>query len=86
MTTWSIEDASNQLHSLVERATSEGPQHLAVGGKVAAVLVSIAEYRRLTEPNPGFVEFMRSSPLVGLDLNLQSEQSATRTVEADADQ
>ncbi|MHB1198762.1 MAG: hypothetical protein ACYCZ6_04230 [Polaromonas sp.] len=30
-----------------------------------AVLVSRAEYARLTHPKPGFVEFMRASPMVG---------------------
>jgi antitoxin Phd len=54
---------------MVERALSEGPQVIAVRGEPAAVLISNAEYARPTRPKPRFVEFMRSSPLFGIELD-----------------
>jgi|CXWL01.1.fsa_nt_gi hypothetical protein len=50
-------------------------------GKSTAVLLSAEDCRRLTAPKLSFIEFMRSSPLVGVDLKVRRSLSTTRRVE-----
>jgi prevent-host-death family protein len=60
--TWSLAEAKAKFSEVVERARTEGPQHLTKNGKDAAVLVSAEEYRRLREADqeqtPGFSEVL----------------------------
>ncbi len=43
--TWSLAEA--KLEDVVEKARSEGPQHLTVDGQDAVVVVSAEDYERL---------------------------------------
>ncbi len=47
--TWSLADAKAKLSEVVERAKTQGPQHLTKNGKDAAVVLSAEDYRRLSE-------------------------------------
>ena len=47
--TWSLADAKAKFSEFVERARTEGQQHLTKNGKDAVVLMSADEYRRLSE-------------------------------------
>jgi prevent-host-death family protein len=44
---WNLAQAREYLSEIVERAHSEGPQHLAIEGR-EAVILSADEYRRLS--------------------------------------
>jgi prevent-host-death family protein len=47
--TWSLAEAKAKLSEVVERARTEGPQHLTKNGKDAVVVMSADDYRRLNE-------------------------------------
>jgi hypothetical protein len=47
-------------------------------GEPTAVVISKDEYERLRQPRGSFVEFMRKSPLYGVDLDLKRERTLTR--------
>jgi prevent-host-death family protein len=64
----------------VKLAQSEGPQTITVHGKPAAVLVSRQEYEKLAAPKLRFVEFIRRSPLAGVELELKRGRSPPRKV------
>lgn len=49
---WNLAQAKEYLSEIVERAHSEGPQHLAIEGR-EAVILSSEEYHRLTAAAPG---------------------------------
>jgi prevent-host-death family protein len=51
--TWSLADAKAKLSEVVERAKTQGPQHLTKNGKDAAVVLSAEDYRRLSEAGNG---------------------------------
>ena len=63
---------------MVKRAQSEGPQGITVRGELVAVLVSRADYERLAQPKPRFVEFMQRSPLTGVELDTSRQADLTR--------
>jgi antitoxin Phd len=80
MATWQLQEAKDRFSEVVERALREGPQVIAVCGEPVAVLISNAEHARLTQPKPRFVEFMRSSPLFGIELDTSRPPGELRRV------
>ncbi|MBI5542515.1 MAG: type II toxin-antitoxin system Phd/YefM family antitoxin [Deltaproteobacteria bacterium] len=78
MSDWQLQEAKARFSELIKRAGSEGPQRVTVHGKPTAVVLSEVEYQRLKRPRLRFVEFMRKSPLVGVELDLQRDKTPTR--------
>ena len=81
MATWQLQEAKARLSQVIKKAGKEGPQRITVHGEPTAVVISTEEYRRLKHRKGAFVEFMRRSPLYGLELDLRREQTATREAE-----
>lgn len=59
----------------------DAAQVITVRGREAAVILSVEEYRRLTEPQTSLVEFLRKSPLAGVELDLERTDETGREVE-----
>jgi antitoxin Phd len=78
MSTWQLQEAKARLSEVIKKAAKEGPQSITVHGESTAVVISRKAYDRLKHPRGSFVEFMRHSPLYGLDLDLKREQTLTR--------
>ncbi|QJC50893.1 type II toxin-antitoxin system Phd/YefM family antitoxin [Paenibacillus albicereus] len=76
---WQLQDAKNQLSSVVKKAADEGPQMITVRGMPAAVVLSMEEYQRLTKPKTRLTDFFKDSPLH--DLDLDRSQDTAREVE-----
>ncbi|MCI0412928.1 type II toxin-antitoxin system Phd/YefM family antitoxin [bacterium] len=81
MDTWQLQEAKARLSELIKKAAKEGPQRITVHGAPVAVVISSDEYERLKNPPGSFVKFMRRSPLYGLRLNLQREQTLSRDID-----
>jgi len=78
---WQLQDAKNQFSEVVKKALAEGPQKVTRHGKEVVVILSKAEYERLQKSQAGLLEFFRQSPLVGVELDLERDQSPTRNIE-----
>jgi len=78
MRTWQLQQAKARLSEVIKQASKEGPQTITMRGEPTAVVISKDEYERMKHPRGSFVEFMRTSPLYGVDLDLRREQSLTR--------
>jgi prevent-host-death family protein len=78
MSRWQLQDAKARLSELVRSSETEGPQEITVHGRPAAVLISKADYDRLHASKPGLVEFLRNSPLVGVELEVKRDRSRVR--------
>jgi len=48
MAIWQVQQAKSRLSELIEDAKTKGPQIITKHGLECAVVLSIAEYRRLT--------------------------------------
>jgi len=75
---WQLQEAKARLSEVIKKAAKEGPQKITVRGEPTAVVISSKDYERLKHPKGSFVEFMRCSPLYGLELDLRREQTLTR--------
>ena len=77
-TTWQLQEAKNRFSELINRALSEGPQVVTRRGEEVVVVVSKLEYEKIIKAQPDLVEFFRQSPLVGVELDLERDQSPPR--------
>jgi prevent-host-death family protein len=55
----------------------EGPQHITVDGEPAAVVLSEADYEFLRKRPERFIDFIRNSPLKGVELDLTRDGSVS---------
>ncbi len=75
---WKLAEAKNKFSEVVKRALTEGPQRVTRRDD-AVVILSEADYERLTGQRPGFREYLISGPtLAGIDL--ERDRSPMREV------
>ncbi len=72
---WQLQEAKNRLSEVVERATRTGPQVITRRGVDAAVVVSAADWARLTRRKDRLVDLLLRAPRVpgGLDVTRSSD-------------
>lgn len=81
MHTWQMQEAKARLSEVVKLAESEGPQNITLHGQSVAVVVSRSTFERLSGNEHSFIEFMRQSPLYGLEeIEFERDKSLTREV------
>ena len=80
MSSWQLQDAKARLSEVVKKAAREGPQQITLHGVPAAIVLSVADYQRLKKRSVRFVDFIRCSPLKGVELDLTRDGSAPREV------
>ena len=81
MRTWQLQDAKAKLSELVKQVINSGPQGISLRGILEVILISKNDYEKLTKKKSNFMNFMRNSPLKGLELNLERNKSKSRDVE-----
>jgi antitoxin Phd len=73
-TQWQLQEAKNRLSDVVKQAIQNGPQLITLRGEPAVVVLSVREFRELTEPKESLSAFFRSSPLYGVDLEIERDR------------
>jgi prevent-host-death family protein len=81
MIKWQLHDAKNRFSELVRKAREEGPQVITLHGRDAVVVVSAKEYGKLSRPRGNLVDFLRKSPLVGVEFDLTRSRDTGRQIE-----
>ncbi len=79
-TVWQLQEAKNRFSEVVNKAITEGPQTVTRHGEEIVVVLSKAEYNRLKKSQGSLVDFFRQSPLVGVELDLERDQSLPRDI------
>ena len=78
---WQLQEAKNKFSEVVNEALSKGPQYVTRRGEQVVVILATREYQRLLKAKPTLSEFFRRSPVVGIDLDLERDQSYPRDVD-----
>jgi antitoxin Phd len=78
---WQLQDAKSKFSELVERTLQEGAQVVTRRGKKAVVVLPFEEYEKLTHPQGNLAQFLLSSPLAGLDLQVERDPEKPRNIE-----
>jgi len=82
MHTWQLQEAKAKMSEFLRESKKEGPQFVTVRGHVEAVLLSIEDYEKLVKKKKvDLYTFIRRSPLMGSDLEIERDQSLTREID-----
>ena len=81
MPDWQLQEAKARFSELMRGAAATGPQTITVRGRRTAVVLSADDYDRLKGPKPSLGKFLQSSPLSGVRLNIERDQSPPRDVD-----
>jgi prevent-host-death family protein len=80
MRQWQLQEAKAKFSEVVKLANQEGPQEITMRGQPTAILISLEDFKKIKEKKPSLVSLMRSSPLAGINLDLQRDQSPARDI------
>jgi prevent-host-death family protein len=78
MRAWQVQQAKARFSELIRQARTRGPQTITVRGHPAAVVLSKEAFERLQAPRVSLREFLRNSPLAGIEI--ARDKSPTRDV------
>lgn len=81
MTMWQVHEAKARFSQLLRDASNEGPQVVTKHGRPAAVVVSVEEYRRRKAQQQSLAEVIRSSPMAGVEIDVERNRSDPRAVD-----
>ena len=73
-----VKDAKNNLSNLIRLAEKGEPQIIRRNDTEVAVVVSISEWKKLNGKKESLVEILRSSPLIGEELDLTRQEDYPR--------
>jgi antitoxin Phd len=80
-TAWQLQEAKNRLSAVVDRAMSGETQVITRRGKEVVVVLSMDAYRKLKPPSSRLSDFLRASPVAGVELDLTRSKDPGRDVE-----
>lgn len=80
MHTWQLQIAKSRFSEVVERTIKEGPQLVTRRGQEAVVMVSAAEYRRLSGQTPQLMDCLLNAPR-GEPLIIERSHEAIRGID-----
>lgn len=78
---WQLQEAKNRLSEVVNEAVERGPQIITRNGVETAVVLSLADFRKLHRRDQSLVDFLSDSPLNGADLDLERSRDLPREVD-----
>lgn len=78
---WQIQEAKNKFSELIDGASKNVHQIITKHGKDTAVIISIEEYKNLTQKKGSLVDFFKKSPLIDTDLDLERKKDSSREID-----
>jgi prevent-host-death family protein len=79
--TWQLQAAKNRLSEVVDKALNEGHQIITRHGIPQVVVVSMDDFRKMHRKRGSLVEFLKNSPMAGLDLDLTRDKTPVREMQ-----
>lgn len=79
--TWQIQDAKNKFSQVIVEAVKSGPQIVTKHGEATAVILSVQDFKKLQQNRSSITEFFQSSPLVGVNLEIERVKDNSRSTD-----
>jgi len=76
---WQLQEAKNKFSEVVEGALKQGPQIITRRGVETAIVLSSAEYRKISLHKVKLSKFFRESPLADEELDFTRDKSNSRS-------
>jgi len=78
---WQIQDAKNKFSQVIGEALKNGPQIVTKHGEATAVILSVQDFKKLQQNRSSITEFFQSSPLVGVELEIDRIKDRPRSTD-----
>jgi prevent-host-death family protein len=78
---WQVQEAKQRFSEVLRAAESGEPQIVTKHGEEVAVVIDIAEYRRLRGEDVSFMEYLRVDPSGEDDLEFERRRELPRDVD-----
>ncbi len=72
---WQFQAAKSKFSQLVKRAMLNEPQFVIQNGNKAVIIISFAEYEKITQPQTDLITFLRTSSLIDTKIDTKSDVS-----------
>jgi prevent-host-death family protein len=78
---WQVQEAKQRFSELLRAAEDGEPQIVTKHGEEIAVVIDIAEYRRLRGESVTLLDFLRAEPLADDGFDVERQQDLPRDVD-----
>ncbi len=78
---WQGPEAQPRFSEVLRAAEAGEPQIVTKHGEEVAVVIDIAEYRRLRGESVSFMEYLRAEPYLDVDLDIERQRDAPREID-----
>jgi prevent-host-death family protein len=78
---WQVQEAKQRFSEVLRAAESGEPQIVTKHGEEVAVLIDIAEYRRLRGESVSFMEYLRVAPSADADFEIERGDDLSRDID-----
>lgn len=78
---WQIQEAKQRFSEVLRAAEAGEPQIVTKHGEEVAVVIDIAEYRRLRGESVSLMDYLRVEPYVDADLDIERSASPPRDID-----
>jgi prevent-host-death family protein len=78
---WQVQEAKQRFSEVLRAAEAGEPQIVTKHGEEVAVVIDIAEYRRLRGEAVSFMAYLRSEPFVDDDVVAERRSDAPREID-----
>jgi prevent-host-death family protein len=78
---WQVQEAKQRFSEVLRAAEAGEPQIVTKHGEEVAVVIDIAEYRRLRGESVSFMDYMRAEPTAGADFTVDRQGDLPREID-----
>jgi prevent-host-death family protein len=78
---WQVQEAKQRFSEVLRAAETGEPQIVTKHGEEVAVVIDIAEYRRLRGEVPSLMDYLRAEPLGDADLEVERSGDLPREID-----
>ncbi|MBL7256677.1 type II toxin-antitoxin system Phd/YefM family antitoxin [Paractinoplanes lichenicola] len=80
---WQVQEAKQRFSEVLRAAENGEPQIVTKHGEEVAVVIDIAEYRRLRGESVGLMDYLIADPVDDIDLDAEIGRSAEQPRDVD---
>jgi prevent-host-death family protein len=78
---WQVQEAKQRFSEVLRAAESGQAQIVTKHGEEVAVVIDIAEYRRLRGESMSFMDYLRTDPSADVDLHIDRRRDVPRDID-----
>jgi prevent-host-death family protein len=78
---WQVQEAKQRFSEVLRAATRGEAQIVTKHGEEIAVVIDIAEYRRLRGQSVSLMDYLRAEPFIDADLEIERQADRPRAVD-----